>query len=34
MMDYHISSDWKITYLTLQGPAIIKNVYIWLFYSS
>jgi hypothetical protein len=29
MMDYHISSDLKITYITLQGAAIIKNLYIF-----
>jgi hypothetical protein len=26
MMGYHIPSDWKITHITLQGNAIIKNL--------
>jgi hypothetical protein len=28
MVDYHTSSHWKITHITLQGTAIIKKIYI------
>jgi hypothetical protein len=29
MIDYHISSNLKITHITLQGTAKIKNMYIF-----
>jgi hypothetical protein len=27
IVDYHISSHWKITHITLKGTAVIKNLY-------
>jgi hypothetical protein len=27
-IDYHISSDWKVTHITSDGPAVIKNLYV------